>query len=194
MKDLTQSNTHLDLGILEDGVAPGLTSSVGKGLAEAASVCLAENNHDPGATTLSVSGDIVRSLQMKWEQPSSQTLNAHYDLQDATEEGACGIAIALMRCVRGQIVLRKAYKGRDKGFDYWLGAPGTEERLPFSEDDLRMEVSGILQGEESTLNQRLKSKTKQVQQSKTDIPGIAVVVMFSGPVAATQETNADGIS
>jgi hypothetical protein len=110
---------------------------------------------------------------------------AYNDLQRTTELGACGVAILLVRQVTGLTVVRASKKGT--GFDYWLGRPTSEERLPFQES-ARLEVSGILSGTESQFSSRVKKKRRQTEVSdSTRLPAYAVVVEFGQPQAEVSE-------
>lgn len=178
----------IDLSDLGDGIAPGLTKSVGMSLAEAAGVCLEDNNHVCGVV-LSVDGDIDFRASIQWPNVNQQVLSAHYDKQDATEDGACGIAIMLMRETKGKLAVRKSWKGKgdDLGHDYWLGDPGSEDALPFA-GDTRLEVSGILNGDPSDVKRRLRKKTHQINKSGSQVPGIVIVVLFSRPSAKVSQS------
>lgn len=177
----------LDLNLLSDGIAPGLSSHMGGVLAEAAAVCLEKNEHRQGVT-LAVIGDKNDSVSLEWTATTNQTRNTHYDLQDATEDGACGIAIALLRHLDSKLVLRRTWKGKgeDRGHDYWLGSPENENLPPFQKNT-RLEVSGILNGDDNELKKRLREKYKQVQTSTSSVPGLAVVVMFNIPKAGVRK-------
>lgn len=178
-----KSTLAIDLRELALGIAPGLSAHAGGSLAEAAAVCLEHNKHVVGVK-LEIAGNFTDNIPLNWEPTTEQIRQTHADLQDATEDGACGVAIVLAKRLLGKDVLRKSYKGknRDYGFDYWLGDPGTENNIPFA-GDTRLEVSGILNGTTQQLQSRLREKIAQVQRSGNVFPGIAIVVMFSRPIA-----------
>lgn len=174
-------SSPLDLSRLSDGEIPGLTVNCGGALAEAASVCLEHNNH-ANQVQLHIAGDFDEVLTVQRLPCTEQMRNTHADLWDAAEDGACGIAIALSARLLGQVVVRRAWKGRDKGFDYWLGESGTLDSPPFQEAR-RLEVSGILDGDESALKRRTRIKIDQVTDSSSALPGLACVVSFRTPKA-----------
>lgn len=99
MADRKNERLRLRLSDLRQGL-PTLTPSKGAELAEAATVCLDHHGHktrveltvQEGMTgTAKVSYYLVRlraTLQMR---------KTHGDLQDATEDGACAIAILLVQ-------------------------------------------------------------------------------------------------
>lgn len=98
-------------------------------------------------------------------------------MQEATERGACGIAILLAKEVTGKVVVERSKKGL--GFDYWLGKDDNDE-LTF---EARLEVSGILLGSSSDIHARVKQKKAQVVPSNHLAPGYVAVVEFSKPTA-----------
>jgi hypothetical protein len=111
-------------------------------------------------------------------------------LQEATEDGACAIAIMLMRKYTRLTVVQRSRKG--SGIDYWLGTPvagGAEEPLVV-QHRARLEVSGILKGTPEQITGRLRRKQAQARRSQaTRLPAYAVVVEFSGPRALTERTD-----
>lgn len=67
------------------------------------------------------------------------------------------------------------------GFDYWLG--DKESDYPF-QDKARLEISGILKGTKSQINQRLNEKLKQTKRTDhLNLPALVVIVEFSRPLA-----------
>ncbi len=153
-------------------------------------MCLASQGHQPG-TTLGVEGIVQRELEVVWSQATPQMERAYNDLQEATEAGACALAILLIREFLGLTVIRRSRKGR--GVDYWLGPGGTgdvRESLAFQQM-ARLEVSGILQGTQGQTAARLKQQETQTRRSRdTCIPAYVVVVEFGGPRALVGEIHA----
>jgi len=75
-------------------------------------------------------------------------------------------------------VIRRSPK--ETGFDYWLGKK--DDNFPFQEK-ARLEVSGILKGSISQINQRLKEKMEQTKQSDDlNLPAYVIIVEFSTPI------------
>ena len=166
----------IHLSMLGKG-SPGITSEIGESLAQAAAVCLEDQKHSPG-TELSIDGDFCGVFLLLWDAVTNQMRMSLADMQEATELGACGVAVLLVEKLTSLRVVQRAYKGT--GFDYWLG----------SEDDIgelfqgkkRLEVSGILRGNESTLRARVLKKLIQTDQSDDmGLPAVVVVVEFSAP-------------
>jgi len=127
---------------------------------------------------ISVKGTYKRHFTLQWPPCTPQLRATYNDLQDATCNGAYGIAIVTALKVTGLKVLLQSWKGT--GFDYWLG-----KRV----DDLfdnatRLEVSGILHGDDSVIGSRIKTKMKQTTRSAgTGLPALACVIEFSRPEA-----------
>lgn len=169
----------LDLRDLEKGI-PALTEALGRVHAEAAAVCLEDRKH-PNSVELIVRRIEDRDHVLQWSGITEQMRRAYNDMERATELGAYGVAILLVRDLTGLTVIRQSRKGT--GFDYWLGKDDGANALVF-QDTARLEVSGILSGTESQFTTRLKQKLKQTEASDgTRLPAYAVVVEFGRPQA-----------
>lgn len=167
----------LIIDTLDQGL-PGVSKRVGQRLAEASAFCLSCQNHQPGVH-LGVHGDSSMSFKLVWEHEiSEQILNTWDDYQEATEAGATGIAFLLMLELTDFTVIRRARKGT--GFDYWLG--NKDAAYPFQEA-ARLEVSGILAGDDRKIRSRVRKKLKQTQPTDGSLPAFVVVVEFSQPVS-----------
>lgn len=164
---------NCDLGSLSDGM-PGLTPALGHVFAEAAAVCLEHHRHTPGVH-LTTDGHFETTFAVNWAPVTDQQIRAHNDLQDATEFGACGVAIFLLKEQTGQIVVERSRKGT--GFDFWLGK---DDDL-FLKAKARLEVSGILSGGEQEIRTRVNMKLKQISKTDGLLPGYIAVVEFSNP-------------
>lgn len=173
----------LDLSELESGI-PALTEALGRVHAESAAVCLSDRGHKAQVRL------VVRKIDdpyfmLDWPDVTETMKRAYNDLQRATELGACGIAILLVRRVTGLTAIRASRKGN--GFDYWLGPASTEGRLPF-QDAARLEVSGLLHGTDAQFSTRVKQKLRQTEASdETRLPAYAIVVEFGHPQAEVSE-------
>jgi len=104
-------------------------------------------------------------------------MRAWADPDEATEQGACGIAALLVDALTDYTILQRARKG--PGFDYWLGKKGSASVL--FQDKARLEVSGIRSGDEREIARRVRQKTKQIQRSNGMLPGLVAVVEFGTP-------------
>jgi hypothetical protein len=161
---------------LGDG-CPALTPDCGRSLAEAAAVCLEDQGHRTWARLI-VIGEYEVSFRIIWPVVTDQMIRCYNDPEEATENGACGIAILLVQELAGLVVVERSRKGT--GFDYWLGS---EEGYPF-QNQARLEVSGIRAGSAPDIKARVKQKLQQTQQSDALLlPAYVVVVEFSRPIA-----------
>lgn len=171
----------LHLASLMEGI-PALTPALGGTLAEAASVCFTNQGHGESCF-----------LRVRWEAeqraftihrlPVSEPMHRAYrDLQEATELGACGVAILVARDITGHTAVERSVKGT--GFDYWLGAINAPDSgLEPLERKARLEVSGILQGAIEIVEARVREKLRQTRLSAGDYPAYVVVVEFATPIA-----------
>ena len=192
----------LDLNDLTAGDNPGITPEVGAALAQAGAVCLAERGHAPG-TTLTVRGDYDNRYQLDWTPVTQQARRTWNDDNEATEDGAAGVAVLLASREIGQAVIVRAMKSSwhyPTGFDYWLGddraddmsdaeRAATETLYHILGDDnlvarIRLEVSGIRNGNDSVIKARIDRKLCQMKVSDAlGLPGYAIVVEFGHPLA-----------
>lgn len=169
----------LELSHLGNG-CPGLTPSYCETLAEAGAVCLHEQQHLSGKTLLQVRSHFEGALVLSWPPVTSQMLACYNDPDQATEWGACGIAILLVRELYGFTVVKRARRGT--GFDYWLGRADGH----LFQDQARLEVSGIRSGFEAAVQARMRDKIAQMRRAPGLLPAYAVVVEFGQPRAEVQ--------
>ena len=168
---------ELNLDDLIDGSMPGMSPEVGGSLAQAGGVCLDSQRHVPGVV-LSVTGLRSANYSLSWAPIDDQARRSWNDDQEATEYGASGIAVLLVRSYLGYAITSRARKG--KGFDYWLGRDSFT--VPF-QDEARLEVSGIRSGTSTDIGKRVRAKRQQVAQRPSALPGFVVVVEFGYPQA-----------
>jgi hypothetical protein len=157
-----------------DGM-PGLTPAWGEVLAEAASVCLAAQGHAI-LIELNVEGFFEENFFLERVEVSLQMTLAHQNEEEATELGACGVAILAVRNLTDLVVLHRSRKGT--GFDYWLSPEGE----PLLQRGERLEVSGIRKGTEAAIKSRTAEKMKQTQRFRTDSPAWIAIMEFSRPL------------
>jgi hypothetical protein len=146
----------------------------GQYLADAAAVCLEEQGHGL-QVTLQVAGEF-RGDYVLHRHEIDDRVRSTYDPEEATEFGACGIAILLMRDQLG-LTVQRAFRG--EGFDYWLGT--VDENLPF-QIMARLEVSGIRRGSSGRIAARLRQKREQVRSSPEALLAYIMVVEFGTPM------------
>jgi hypothetical protein len=169
---------NLDLDSLAIGL-PAITPAFGAALAEAAAVCLDAQAHRSGVEML-VEGDFSGCFRVNWSAVTTQMQRCWNDMEYATEQGAYGLAFLIVGQLTGYTVIERSIKGT--GFDYWLGARLPTGTLAF-ERKVRLEVSGILQGQESRIRARVKEKVQQTQQYEHPLPVYVVVIEFGQPQA-----------
>lgn len=164
----------INLGELIEGF-PYITPAGGANMAQAAIICFDHNQHASGVQ-LATDGDFSTLFEIQWSEPITTAMRRFWnDLEEATKEGACGLAILLIRALTGYTVIERSKKGT--GVDWWLG---TDDEL--FQHKARLEVSGILRGDATAITQRMSVKKRQSKQSDTSqLPAYIVVVEFSMP-------------
>ena len=149
---------------------PGLTESVCRAFAEAASVCLSRH-HAPPADFQVKSEESNSTRQLDWESPNDATVRAWNNADDATRDGAYSVCLASLEVELGLVAVARAETRT--GADYYLGtaSSGLEEAY-------RLEVSGVDRGEDPVISRRLRQKVQQTRQGNSNLPAIASVVGF----------------
>ena len=165
------------MNTLKNGL-PGISKAWGQFLGEASSQCLNLKNHANGVE-MQVKGDSETVFRVFWNNEiTEQTRNAWNDTQELTEYGAIGIAILLIVKMTEFTVIRRAVKG--EGVDFWLGYKTDKE--PF-QNVARLEISGILEGNESKIEARVQQKKAQTYPTDDNYPAYIIIVEFSKPVS-----------
>lgn len=178
---IANRNRDLAMSDLAGGI-PALTPYWGGALAEAAATCFENQGHRSGvrmAVEYTASDTHRRGFKVRWDPVTDQTLRCCNDLQEATEYGAVGVAVLLTKELTEFTAIERSRKGT--GFDYWLGHQ-REEVLPF-QHAARLEVSGILSGDDADISARVKAKLRQTRRSDGTLPGYVAVVEFGRPEA-----------
>jgi hypothetical protein len=156
-----------DLSARHPGVSQGLSSSY----AEAVRVCLDKHHTSSAEFQLKDNGRVERA-SAEWKRADSRTKRAWANDDDATRDGAYGLALAAVEIMRGLVAVRRAETRT--GADYYLGAPGA--MLDDLEASIRLEVSGTDDGGESVINGRLREKLEQASRGRSNLPAMASVV------------------
>lgn len=168
----------LDLNQLGSGNIHGISPPLGKALAEAGGVCLESQGHAVGVV-LSVRGYSDNVYPLNWPPITEQSQRSWNDPEVATEHGAVGVAVLLILKETGYTVIESSRKGT--GFDYWLG--DETDALPMN-SKARLEVSGIRQGDDRSVKQRVRRKLQQTSLSdELLLPAFVIVVEFGRPIA-----------
>jgi hypothetical protein len=121
-------------------------------------------------------------IHVEWMPVDEQRRRCYADMQEATERGACGVAILVVREATGMVVIERSKKGT--GFDYWLGE-NDDSGPPFA-GKRRLEVSGILKGTKAQIDARIKQKKDQLKPTDHLAAGFVAVVEFGTPVACVE--------
>jgi len=160
----------------------GVTAAISASYFEAACVCLDRHHASPARFQLrdNQSADVADA---QWDRMGQRERNAWANQDDATEAGACGLALAAVELMRGLVAVRRAET--QTGVDYYLGKP--KESLDHLEASFRLEISGIDKGAASYIEYRLRRKIAQAEKGRSNLPAIASVVVF----AALQIVTAD---
>lgn len=179
MADLTLS----DLG----SGTPGITPALGEALAEAACVCLDDQDHE-NKTPFRVGGAFDEVFELVWETPTDQTKRSWNDPEVSTEYGAYGLATLLVLSLTHLTVVERSRKGT--GFDYWLG--DEQESGTLFQRLARLEVSGIRRGSHAKIRARVEAKVEQTKQSDEEHPALTayvIVVEFGRPCSQVVKRN-----
>lgn len=159
-----------------------LTPSLSGSYHEAAAVCLSRHHTPPVAITLSDNG-VESSADVAWDVPDERILDAWANATDTTEVGAYGCVIAGVEETRGLVAVRRAETGT--GADYYVGLPGSGT-LDL-EDCLRLEVSGVDEGDQKDITKRLHRKIQQARDGRSSLPAITGVIGFAARLLIVQD-------
>jgi hypothetical protein len=172
------SSGHKNISVLPlDPGNSGLLDGIAEYMGSCAAVCLEKNAHTSGVL-MPIEGDYSSKFSLTWSELSEKHHSTCADIQEATEFGAYGVAILMVRETTGKTVVQRAAKG--PGFDFWVGDEEDDE-LPF-QGLTRLEVSGILEGDSASIRARVNQKKKQVIPSDGRGPAIIAVVDFGCPL------------
>lgn len=167
----------------------GLSAAYGSFLAEAASRCLRHHNHkDP--TLVSITGDITTTYSLTRYAANTHEENTWADLYEATEYGAYGAGIVVALRLTEKSRVERSVRGT--GIDYWIG-DGDSHDGPFQRT-ARLEISGILNGDEAKIAQRLSGKLSQSERSNSShLPAYIAVIDFARPEARVVQSKAGAL-
>ena len=132
-------------------------------------------------TPLEMDGSID-AVVLKWKNDCNDVIIRTYaDMQYTTEHGAVCLAVMLTTNFTPYTILERSRKGT--GFDYWLG----DKDCALFQKKARLEVSGILKGDDTALKNRYKAKVIQTGRSDvTGLPAYISIIEFSKPKAIFQ--------
>lgn len=145
---------------------------------EAAAVCLDFHKHNQGVILSVIQKEEKTHFKLFWKMVTNQIRDSRNDMDYTVESGAYCLAMMVINKLTDYAVVKQSKKGT--GFDYWLGKINSATGL---QEKARLEVSGILNGTNGQINQRLKEKKRQTTKSDSmNIPAFVVVVEFGNPV------------
>jgi hypothetical protein len=161
---------------------PGWSTTFGTTCAEAAAVCFDQQGHpDPVILKIGTPYTTTQPNEffITWESVDDITRRFNADREVATEYGAYAIAALIVPKLTGLTIIERSVKGKNLGFDFWLGSVTDSDSL--FQRKARLEVSGIRQGSESTVRSRVNIKLRQIEPSDAIAPGYVCVVEFGVP-------------
>ena len=161
-----------------DARHPGLTTGVALGFREAAEVCL-DRHHSPPTVLTADRGKQMNAIA-DWQSPDERTKHAWANEIDTTEAGAYCVALAAIELTDDLVAVRRAET--HTGADYYVAPRGTSPGD--LEEAFRLEVSGMDEGNQTSVKTRLRQKLEQTARGRSSLPAIAAVVAFSPPQVA----------
>ncbi len=173
----------MDVDTAVDWEMPGITRDYANVISACAGICLTHHGH-PTPVELKIDGDTEQVISLSWREATATEMACYGVAQDSDviRWGAECVAVRLAARLLGLEVIKKAQKGT--GIDFWLG--DAKLRHFGMQDLIRLEVSGILEDNESEYRRRLREKLAQMAPTDPE-PGFAVVVMFGTPRANLTE-------
>lgn len=161
-----------------------LTVAIAGSYEEASAVCFDRHHQSPVELTLSDNGTETPA-DVHWMVPDDRTRDAWANSTDTTEAGAYGCVIAGVETLRGLLAVRRAETGT--GADYYVGPAGSG--VTDLEDCLRLEVSGVDQGDRREVMKRLVLKVQQARDGNSSLPALAGVIGFAEKLLVIQDVS-----
>ncbi len=169
----------LKLEVLEDTMSTGLSPRNGGYMHGAASVCLDHCKHAL-ISSFHVRGYINQEYNLVRCAITDADRKSFGDLEEATEYGAMGVAIAIIHD-QTQWQVKRAWKGTY--FDFWVG---NSNGAVLFQEYLKLEISGDLKGTDAEVEARLKIKTDQIRRSaQPALLSCVIIVEFGTPKSIT---------
>ncbi len=167
--------------VLEDirKYTPDLTQNWSDERFDACLVCLDYNKHQSGIV-LNIIGVAEEDLTLTWTaEVTDKLIRTWRDIQEATEKGAEGMVVLLLKKYTPYKIIERAAKGT--GIDYWLSEKMS--LLPF-QHAARLEVSGQIGKDDARYRAKILQKQRQTQQSDyTKLPVYVAIIEFATPKA-----------
>ncbi|MGK5024216.1 hypothetical protein [Janthinobacterium sp. RB2R34] len=167
---------------------PGVTKALGDAYAEAAAVCLSRHHHESPVNVAAEYRKEGAECVLPWDAPTAAVARAHANEIDATEQGAYAVSFAAVEALAGLVAVRRAETLT--GADYYVAPLGAAD-IDDMETCLRMEISGVNAGGESTVRARLRQKLLQTEKGRSNLPALAAVIGFREKLIAIAHMGED---
>lgn len=168
---------QIDVTAIKQGLS-GITPIAASQLYEAFEVCMHTCGHGEQAK-LTMDGLTKDCIDLAWmDEYNEQKERTYADMQYTVEHGAVCLSVMLATALTPYTIIERSRKGT--GFDYWLG----DKSSILFQKKARLEVSGILKGDDSAISRRYAAKIEQTKQSDSlQLPAYISVIEFSVPKA-----------
>jgi hypothetical protein len=168
---------EIDVTKIKKGL-PGLSPVACMHLYEAFEVCMHTCLH-PENVSLQMGGLSHDPILLHWmDDYNEQKARSYADMQYTVEHGAVCLSVMLTTTITPYTVIERSRKGT--GIDYWLGENGSY----MFQKKARLEVSGLLKGDDTDIKRRHAAKVKQTHQSDSILlPVYVSVIEFGTPKA-----------
>ncbi len=160
---------------------PGMAREITDNYAVNAAVCMSRHHLPPHVWHVGLDQHEVQAYQVNWALPTVEQLRSCANDDDATRDGAYGMALAAADIHLGLVALRRA-EGRS-GVDFYLVLEGAE--IPTSPDIdvdheglVGLEVSGIDDDNDTRIRTRVRQKLRQALEGRSPHPAIVAIVGF----------------
>jgi hypothetical protein len=159
-----------------------LTPHIAGSYQEAASVCLDRHHSSPIQVAVLDNGK-SEVAELAWVAPDRRISGAWANDIDTTEAGAYACVIAAVELMRNLFAVRRCETGT--GADYYIGPQGSGQSD--LEECLRLEISGLSEGNLNDVSRRLLQKVIQAQDAESNLPALAGVIGFSAKAIMIQD-------
>lgn len=178
------NNQRIVLESLDQGI-PVLTTDAAGFYKENCLICLDECGHKSGVLLKLKEQQFEEYIEVQWtSEITTQMKMTHADLVQATEFGACAIALLIIRDITKYTAVSRAVIGTT--IDYYLAPKDSieeflsEETLIFNQSVL-LEATGILKETKSnSVYSRMNKKLDRLKNPK-NLRTFIIVVEFSKP-------------
>lgn len=149
--------------------------------ASAAAICMERHHRSPTMWSVRLDDDATSEYEVSWSTPTAVDRRSFANHEEATELGACGVALAAVEAHLGLVTFARAEPRT--GIDFYLVAPHEDvpDAISYDIDDPRLiglEVSGINRDTDATMRSRLRAKVAQIRRGRSPHHAIAGVAGF----------------